>query len=153
MPDMVNHASSSPSKPAESSRVRRERDEENAAALETPSKKSRHAGKDSIPEAPPDVAGPIAQGNGEDGNNADQKELQESVGIVNDENAQASVDPSPAPAGTPEPRPEPPAREVYRIPSYAGVCKTHKNFIPCCCIEHFHTFYSIACSMHFMSLV
>jgi len=101
--DMVDHVPSSPSKPVESSRVRKERDEENAA-VETPSKKRKHS-----------IAGAIVQGNGEDGNNAEE----EVAGIVSDGNA-----PSHAPAVTPEAvasLPEAPAREVYRIPSYAGM--------------------------------
>lgn len=97
----MNHASSSPT---DSSRVRKERVEE---LNETPSKKSKHhAGKNSII---PELTTPITQGTGEDENNVE-------LGNA------PSVDPSPGP--------EVPAREVYRIPSYAGVCNTHKHFIP-----------------------
>lgn len=48
------------SSPTESSRVRKERDDESNAAVETPSKKSKHVGKN-------EVATPIA----EDGNNGE----------------------------------------------------------------------------------
>lgn len=119
---MVNHESSP-------SRVRKKREEENVA-IGTPSKKSKRGGKDVASEAAcPDVSEKISPKKGEDGNNAITAEGNEDENpqgtaeeIVNDGNTH-SVDPSAAPAATPEAAspPEPPAQEVYRIPSYAGV--------------------------------
>jgi len=105
------------------SRVRRKREEEIAAG--TPSKKSKRGGRDA--EASPEKSSSKIGEDGDngtivvEGNNAEESPQE----IGSDGNAPSAVDPSAAaPAVTPEAasRPEPPAQEVYRIPSYAGLC-------------------------------
>lgn len=122
---MVNHESSP-------SRVRKKREEENnsnnnyASSIGTPSKRSKRLGKEAVS---PDASEKISPKKGEDGNNgssAGEKNSQEVAEIGNEDgHAPSSVDPGvhPPAGGTAEAasRPEPPAQEVYRIPSYAGM--------------------------------
>jgi hypothetical protein len=91
--------------PTQSSRVRREREEENAGAG-TPSKKRRHGGRNEVAEAAPDVSGKGAPKAGEEGNN----------GTV-EGSAERNLHETPEGVA----RAEAGAQEVYRIPSYAGV--------------------------------
>ena len=116
----------------ESSRVRKDREEENAGVA-TPSKKRRQGGKNEAAEASPDGSGKFPAKTGGDGNNGTvggngEKTPQESAGAGDDGNG-ASVDPTGAGAGAGAAtgegaaRPEEGAQEVYRIPSYAGVQK------------------------------
>lgn len=107
----------------EPSRVRREREEENAG-VGTPSKKRRHGGKSEGGEGGRDVSGKVASKAGEGGDNGvvegnGEKNAQEGAGGGG---GGGGVDLSGAAAGAPEgaSRPEAPALEVYRIPSYAG---------------------------------
>jgi hypothetical protein len=120
--DMVNQEGG----PTQSSRVRREREEENAGAG-TPSKKRRHGGRNEVAEAAPDVSGKGTPTAGEEGNNGTvegsaERNLKEGAEAGGDGN-EVSGDPSAAAAATPEgaARAEAGAQEVYRIPSYAGV--------------------------------
>lgn len=121
---MVNPASV----PTESSKVRREREEKDAA-IETPSRKSRKAGKNGAAGVAGDARVQITAGKGEDrnkgtlGGNA-ERGPQGVAGSIGGEGNPGSVDPSAAPAATAEgaSRPEAPGEVVYRIPSYAGAC-------------------------------
>lgn len=118
---MVNPASV----PTGLSKVRREREEENAG-VDVPSKKSRKAGQSGVPEPTPEAGNQIASGKGEDENNGTLEENAEGAPQENAEISHksdpASVEPSAIPTATPEAatRPEAPTQEVYRIPSYAG---------------------------------
>nr|XP_024374489.1 uncharacterized protein LOC112281792 [Physcomitrium patens] len=119
---MVNPASV----PTESSKVRREREEKDAA-IETPSRKSRKAGKNGAAGVAGDARVQITAGKGEDRNNGTlggnaERGPQGVAGSIGGEGNPGSVDPSAAPAATAEgaSRPEAPGEVVYRIPSYAG---------------------------------
>lgn len=110
---------------AESSRVRREREEE-SAAVGTPSKKRRQGRKSEVAEGAADGSGKVAAKAGEDGKNGvvegNAERTPQESGEAGDDGGKPSGDPSAAAAGTVEAasRPEAPGQEVYRIPSYAG---------------------------------